>query len=76
MITEQEDQLQIVVSDDGPGFQKTSSDHQSTGIGLENISTRLKLLYQGEASLTISSVPHVQTAITIKINKKVLEREN
>lgn len=76
MITEQEDQFQIVVSDDGPGFQENSSHHQSTGIGLENISTRLKLLYQGEASLTISSVPHLQTAITIKINKEVLESEN
>ena len=76
MITEQEDQFQIVVSDDGPGFQENSSHHQSTGIGLENISTRLKLLYQGETSLTISSVPHLQTAITIKINKEVLESEN
>jgi len=55
--------LAVKVADTGLGFGKAAT--AGTGIGLDNIRERLKLLYGNKASLTVSENPGGGTAVTI-----------
>lgn len=67
-IKQESDKLVIIITDDGPGFDP-NSDHskKSTGLGLNNIRERIKLIYGASGSLDIRSVAHQQTQITITL---------
>ena len=50
--------LQVLVQDDGPGFDNSKKYRkQSTGLGLENIRSRIRLIYGEEGALRIDSIP-------------------
>lgn len=53
-ISDNEDKIYIEISDNGVGFEYTEKS-ASTGIGLENVNNRLKLLYGDECKLNIAS---------------------
>jgi two-component system sensor histidine kinase YesM len=67
-IREKDHQLQITVTDDGPGFEDcTSGSKDSTGLGIANIKSRLKMVYGKKSSFTIESKPNQLTRITISL---------
>ena len=66
-IASKQEQLSIVVSDNGPGFSRKSTSN-SEGIGLPNLENRLKLFYQQGYSLDISDQPQ-GTEVRIEIPK-------
>jgi len=57
--------LAVKVADTGLGFGKAAT--AGTGIGLDNIRERLKLLYGNKASLTVAENPGGGTAVTITV---------
>ncbi|WP_325480717.1 sensor histidine kinase [Piscinibacter sp.] len=57
--------LAVKVADTGLGFGKAPT--AGTGIGLDNIRERLKLLYGNKASLTVAENPGGGTAVTITV---------
>ena len=57
--------LVLTVSDSGLGFGRAPT--AGTGIGLDNIRERLKLLYGGKASLSVAENPGGGTAVTITV---------
>lgn len=57
--------LAVTVADTGLGFGKGAT--AGTGIGLDNIRERLKLLYGAKASLTVAENPGGGTAVTITV---------
>lgn len=61
--------LVISVSDNGCGFSKEKEQGESefSGYALTNISERLRLHYEKDAELSITSQPNVKTRVTIKI---------
>lgn len=64
------DQLEIRVSDDGPGFdpdQPVTNQH----LGLQNIRERLAILYQEKATVTITSQPYVATTVTLRLPYRI-----
>lgn len=74
-----DDMLQIEIKDDGVGMSaeklKTAKDRKGyenySGIGINNISERLKLIYGDDQSLEISSRPGVGTTVRIRIPAKL-----
>ena len=75
----EEDQILILeVEDDGPGMSSEELEAVRTftmkpkgnGIGIKNISERLKLFFSGEAVMEIWSQPGEGTRIHIEIPKK------
>ncbi|MBS7578162.1 sensor histidine kinase [Enterococcus sp. MMGLQ5-2] len=63
-----DDFLLITVIDNGPGFEASQNDgHQSSGIGIKNIRSRLKIIYDKQASLSIHSEPLIETKVEIII---------
>lgn len=70
-IVVQETTIIIAVSDDGPGFEKSKdSTNHSTGLGLENIRSRIQLVYGKKASLSIHSKAYDNTIVTILLPKE------
>ena len=89
----QDDYLQISVQDNGRGMKEKklaelknlfADPEQSSdkNIGLENVSSRLKIYYEGKASLSISSeenrgttiiirIPHIQTTTKSKKTRSI-----
>lgn len=69
-----EENLQLVVADDGTGFDtKGCKGHKSSsGVGLSNVSERLKIHYGGNFGLTVISTPDQGTTcvITIPLRKE------
>ena len=57
--------LAVTVADTGLGFGKAAT--AGTGVGLENIRERLKLLYGAKASLTVAENRGGGTAVTITV---------
>ncbi|WP_372525485.1 sensor histidine kinase [Piscinibacter sp.] len=57
--------LVVTVSDSGLGFGRAAT--AGTGIGLNNIRERLKLLYGSKAGLTVAENPGGGTAVTITV---------
>lgn len=57
--------LAVSVADTGVGFGKAAT--AGTGIGLNNIRERLKLLYGNKASLTVAENPPGGTRVTITV---------
>ena len=57
--------LAVKVADTGLGFGKAAT--AGTGIGLDNIRERLKLLYGNKASLKVAENPGGGTAVTITV---------
>jgi hypothetical protein len=57
--------LAVTVADTGVGFGRAAT--AGTGIGLDNIRERLKLLYGNKASLTVSENPPGGTRVTITV---------
>lgn len=64
-----DDQLIILVADNGPGFSRDNklNNSGSTDVGLNNIKTRLEILYDEDASININSIPYEYTAVTINL---------
>ncbi|WP_164511933.1 sensor histidine kinase [Lacticaseibacillus daqingensis] len=66
------DKLQVQLFNDGPAYDPPTQAHRhtlhasSTGVGIDNIQTRLHLLYGERASFTISNVPEQGVLIVIK----------
>lgn len=61
-----ESNLEIRVVDNGPGFDPNSEvSKKSTGLGMNNIRERIKLIYAEIGSLTITSVADYKTEIVI-----------
>lgn len=64
--------LRLIVEDDGAGWRAGSNGLSSVGpggIGLENVSQRLQVLYAGRAALTVHSEVDRGTRISITIPK-------
>ncbi|WP_125767605.1 sensor histidine kinase [Lapidilactobacillus wuchangensis] len=57
--------LIIKVFNDGEGFDPRNVTSESTGVGIHNISSRLKLLYGDKAGISIQSAPHEVTNVLI-----------
>lgn len=57
--------LAVTVADTGVGFGKAAT--AGTGIGLNNIRERLKLLYGNKAALTVADNPPSGTRVTITV---------
>lgn len=57
--------LQIVVFNDGDGFDPKTVRSESTGVGIHNIISRLKLRYNNAAGLKIQSAPKELTTVII-----------
>ncbi|HMM86035.1 MAG: sensor histidine kinase [Gammaproteobacteria bacterium] len=57
--------LEVTVADTGVGFG--AADTAGTGVGLENIRERLRLLYGSRASLTMAAQPGGGTVATIAV---------
>ncbi len=60
-----ENRLRVTVRDDGVGFGAIPSN--GTGLGLQNIRERLKLLYKGQAQLTITANQPSGVCVMIEI---------
>lgn len=74
-IVVQETTIKIAVSDDGPGFEKSKdSTNHSTGLGLENIRSRIQLVYGKKATLSIHSKAYDNTTVTILLPKEIEDR--
>jgi len=54
-IQRQGQSLHIEVSDDGPGFDVSSINEQTSGVGLRNLRSRLRGLYGAKATLNVDS---------------------
>lgn len=67
LIQERGQFLQIIVTDNGPGFPNDKPSKQHQGIGLKNIQKRLKLYYGPEATLDILSKPFEETSVILNI---------
>lgn len=68
------EQLEIVVSDDGVGFDPASTDPKNGGIGLSNIRKRLDLIYGAEqVKMEIRSEPGKGSRVTLRIPYEVAE---
>lgn len=67
------DQLELAVSDDGPGLAPGFSLDGATGVGLRNTRERLARLYGAPAALTLASAPGAQTtaAIALPLHREV-----
>ncbi|MBC3805764.1 histidine kinase [Undibacterium seohonense] len=61
----QQDKLRVTVSDDGLGFGAVPSN--GTGLGLQNIRERLKLIYKDKAQMIISPNKPSGVCVTIEI---------
>ena len=60
------DRIELVVEDDGIGWENTPSNNDSIGgFGLSNIRSRLEALHSGESSVAISTPPGGGTRIVI-----------
>ena len=57
--------LAVTVADTGVGFGKAAT--AGTGIGLDNVRERLKLLYGNKAALTVAENPPGGTKVTITV---------
>jgi sensor histidine kinase YesM len=57
--------LAVTVADTGVGFGKAAT--AGTGIGLNNIRERLKLLYGNKGTLTVAENPPGGTKVTITV---------
>lgn len=74
IVRKEGDRLEIVVSDDGVGFDPACTDQKSGGIGLTNIRRRLELIYGRErVSMKIQSEPGKGSSITLHIPYEVAE---
>jgi LytS/YehU family sensor histidine kinase len=61
--------LQVTVADTGLGFGKAAT--AGTGVGLENIRERLRLLYGSQASLTVAANEPSGTVVTVTVPYRV-----
>jgi sensor histidine kinase YesM len=59
--------MNIVVMDNGNGMMKQTASQSSKSIGLDNVATRLKLVYNQDDLLEISSKQNKGTCVNIKI---------
>jgi LytS/YehU family sensor histidine kinase len=66
--------LVLVVSDDGPGLQSASPDHN--GIGLTNTRTRLSRLYGDDAGLLVEQAARRGVHVTIRLPARTQAQEN
>jgi two-component system, LytTR family, sensor kinase len=66
--------LRVSVADDGPGFDDRG--HGPEGHGLENTRARLRVLYGGDASLTVSKRPDRGTVATLVLPLRTLPDRN
>lgn len=57
--------LRVIVKDDGLGFGAVASN--GTGLGLQNIRERLKLLYKGKAQIIVTANQPSGVCVTIEI---------
>ncbi|WP_261806728.1 sensor histidine kinase [Lapidilactobacillus luobeiensis] len=73
LITITEGKLQIVIFNDGDGFDPQSVRSESTGVGIHNITSRLKLLYGDEGTINIQSAPTDTTTVTIRLPLEKME---
>lgn len=63
-ISQYDDNLNIIIEDNGKGFDRSNLDKSKTGMGLTNIEKRIEHL---EGNFTIDSVPGKGTSIIIDI---------
>lgn len=63
-LTQHEDNMNIIIEDDGQGFDRSQLDQTKTGMGLTNIEKRVEYL---EGSFTVDSVLGKGTSILIDI---------
>lgn len=66
------DKLRVTVSDDGLGFGAVASN--GTGLGLQNIRERLKLLYKGKAQIMITANQPSGVCVCIEIPYELANR--
>lgn len=59
--------LQVVVDDDGIGFQSSAMQRPGQGLGLDSVRSRLKLRYGGAASLYITARDGGGTRVTMSL---------
>lgn len=63
-----EEKLIIRVSDNGPGFDQNFGKYEnSTGLGIENIKNRLRMLYGQQYRFSIESVANEKTVIIMEL---------
>lgn len=78
--TENEDQVFIMVEDNGVGMDEETKhrmlNENSKGYGMRNVNQRIKLLYGEEYGLHIESVIGEGTLVTIRLPKKVFKNRN
>ncbi|GGD53685.1 cache domain-containing sensor histidine kinase [Paenibacillus nasutitermitis] len=68
--------LVLEVEDSGPGFQKLNSSHAGGfGTGLDNVASRLRLLFGGKYGITITEGTKGGTVIRIRLPIMMTERE-
>ncbi|WP_173917218.1 sensor histidine kinase [Halobacillus sp. Marseille-Q1614] len=74
-ISEAEDNLEIIVSDNGPGIEEDKLESiyrgliksKSSGIGINNINERIKMMYGEDYGITIKSEAGKGTEVVIKV---------
>jgi two-component system sensor histidine kinase YesM len=78
--TENEDQVFIMVEDNGVGMDEETKhrmlNENSKGYGMRNVNQRIKLLYGEEYGLHIESVIGEGTLVTIRLPKIVFKNRN
>lgn len=84
VIFEEEDQLKIIIKDNGIGISKEklsrirhilSSNEESSHLGINNVQKRIKYFYGDEYGLEIESTEGIGTRTTIKIPKVMKGKE-
>lgn len=65
-IKQKSNDVEISVTDNGPGFENTK-DIDSSKVGLANIESRIRLLYKNQGSLKIKSEPYDTTTVIVTI---------
>lgn len=64
-----DDELHVVIEDDGPGFQ-TDAPSKGHGVGLSNLRARLQRLHGERAALGISSSPGAGAKISLTLPRR------
>lgn len=75
-VAEDGERLLFTVADNGVGFDpaalsRGSEAFQKNGVGLQNVDSRLKLIYGPDCGITVESAPGEGCIVRLTVNKKV-----